>query len=210
MDTSNQSAAPSVKGLKSAISEKALDQLFRQARTHSAWRYEPVPMDLVRRAYELARFGPTSANSCPARFVFLTSREAKARLKPALAPGNVDKTMAAPVTAIIAWDSEFYDKLPRLFPHADMRSYFAGNQALIDETAFRNSSLQGAYFILAARALGLDCGPMSGFDAGKVNTEFFPDGKWKVNFLCNIGYGDADKLYPRNPRLPFEEATVVL
>jgi 3-hydroxypropanoate dehydrogenase len=210
MDTSNQSVAPSVKGPEPAISEKALDQLFRQARTHSAWRSEPVHIELVRRAYELARFGPTSANTCPARFVFLTSREAKARLKPALASGNVDKTMAAPVTAIIAWDSEFYEKLPRLFPHADMRSYFAGNQTLIDETAFRNSSLQGAYFILAARALGLDCGPMSGFDAGKVNAEFFPDGKWKVNFLCNIGYGDADKLHPRNPRLPFEEAAVVL
>jgi 3-hydroxypropanoate dehydrogenase len=153
---------------------------------------------------------PTSANGSPARFVFLTTPEAKRRLRPALAPLNVEKTMAAPVTAIIAWDTEFYDHLPKLFPHADMRSYFVGNPALIEETGFRNGSLQGGYFILAARAVGLDCGPMSGFDAEKVNAEFFPDGKWKVNFLCNLGYGDKSKLYPRNPRLSFEEACRVL
>jgi 3-hydroxypropanoate dehydrogenase len=135
----------------------------------------------------------------------------EARLKPALAPGNVEKTMAAPVTVIIAWDTKFYDKLPELFPNnKEMRSYFAGNQALIDETAFRNGSLQGGYFILAARALGLDCGPMSGFDADKVNAEFFADGEWKVNFLCNLGYGDETKLHPRSPRLEFEEGAVVL
>jgi 3-hydroxypropanoate dehydrogenase len=165
---------------------------------------------LLRNAYELARLGPTSANSSPARFIFLTSPAAKARLKPALAPGNVEKTMAAPVTVIIAWDTEFHENLPTLFPQADMRSYFVGNKALVEETAFRNSSLQGAYFILAARALGLDCGPMSGFDAAKVNAEFFSDGKWKVNLICNLGYGDPGKLYPRNPRLEFEEASVVL
>jgi 3-hydroxypropanoate dehydrogenase len=142
--------------------------------------------------------------------VFLESEAAKARLLPALAPLNVEKTKAAPVSVIIAWDTEFHENLPKLFPHADMRSYFVGKQSLIDETAFRNSSLQGAYFMLAARALGLDCGPMSGFDPTKVNAEFFPDGKWKANFLCNLGYGDPSKLFPRSPRLEFDEACRVL
>jgi 3-hydroxypropanoate dehydrogenase len=169
-----------------------------------------VPVEILREVYELAKWGPTSANSTPARFVFLESENAKARLWPALAPTNVEKTKSAPVTVIVAWDSEFYDKLPTLFPHADMRSYFVGKQEVIDETAFRNSSLQGAYFMLAARALGLDCGPMSGFDKAKVNAEFFPDGKWKANFLCNLGYGDRSKLFPRNPRLEFDEACRVL
>ena len=206
----NQSEPPSLAAIKTPISEEAIDQLFRDARTHSTWLSEPVPVELVREAYELARLGPTSANGSPARFVFLTTPGAKARLKPALAPGNVDKTMAAPVTVIIAWDTEFHEKLPKLFPHADMRSYFVGNKPLIDETAFRNSSLQAAYFILAARSLGLDCGPMSGFNADKLNAEFFPDGKWKVNLLCNLGYGDPSKLFPRNPRLNFDEASVIL
>jgi len=192
------------------ISADALGQLFREARTHSAWLSKPVPVELLRKAYELACLGPTSANSSPARFVFLTTPTAKARLQPSLAPGNVEKTMAAPVTLIVAWDTEFHEKLPRLFPQFDMRSYFVGNQPLIDETAFRNSSLQAAYFILAARSLGLDCGPMSGFDAGKLNAEFFPDGKWKANLLCNLGYGDPTKLFPRNPRLEFAEASLVL
>jgi 3-hydroxypropanoate dehydrogenase len=191
-------------------SNDALDQIFRQGRTYSAWLPKRVPVEMLREAYELARMGPTSANSNPARFVFLESEAAKARLLPALAPLNVEKTKAAPVTVIVAWDTEFYEKLPQLFPHADMRSHVVGKQAVIDETAFRNGSLQGAYFILAARALGLDCGPMSGFDAAKVNAEFFPDGKWKANFLCNLGYGDKSKLYPRNPRLEFEEACRVL
>jgi 3-hydroxypropanoate dehydrogenase len=142
--------------------------------------------------------------------VFLQSEAAKARLLPALAPLNVEKTKAARVTVIVAWDTEFYEKLPQLFPHADMRSYFVGNQLLIDETAFRNSTLQGGSFILAARAVGLDCGPMSGFDPAKVNAEFFHDGKWKANFLCNLGYGDPSKLFPRNPRLEFDEACRVL
>ena len=202
--------APGVTAHPATISSNALDQLFRQARTHSAWLPERVPTEKLREAYELALLGPTSANSSPARFLFLESEEAKARLLPALAPLNVEKTKAAPVTVIVAWDTEFYEKLPQLFPHADMRSYFVGNQSLIDETAFRNSSLQGGYFILAARAVGLDCGPMSGFDAAKLNAEFFPDGKWKVNFLCNVGYGDRSKLFPRNPRLEFEEACRVL
>ena len=194
----------------SKVANSVLDQLFRKARTHSAWLPTRVSVETLREVYELARMGPTSANSSPGRFVFLESAAAKARLLPALSPTNVEKTKAAPVTAIVAWDSEFYEKLPKLFPHADMRSYFVGNPALIDETAFRNSSLQGAYFIIAARAVGLDCGPMSGFDAGKVNAEFFPDGKWKANFLCNLGYGDRSKLFPRNPRLEFEEACRVL
>ena len=192
------------------ITEQSLDQLFRKARTHTAWRSEAVPVKTLKEAYELARLGPTSANCTPARFVFITTPEAKARLLPTLAPGNVEKTRTAPVTVIIAWDTEFYEKLPTLFPQVDMRSLFRGNNALSQETAFRNGSLEGAYFILAARALGLDCGPMSGFVAEKVNAEFFPDGKWKANFLCNLGYGDPTKLYPRNPRLEFEEACQVL
>ena len=206
----NPTAKQNTISAKTSISEEALNQLFHQARTHSAWRSEPVPTELLRKIYDLARLGPTSANASPARFLFLTTPEAKARLKPALMPLNVEKTMAAPVTVLIAWDTEFHDKLPKLFPHADMRSYFLGNQPLINETAFRNSSLQAAYFILAARALGLDCGPMSGFDADKVNAEFFADGKWKVNLICNLGYGDAEKLFPRNPRLDFEEAASIL
>jgi len=195
---------------RNKISNEALNQLFHEARTHTAWLPRPVPVEILKEAYDLARMGPTSANGSPARFVFLTSQEAKNRLVPALAPLNIEKTKAAPVTAIIAWDTEFYESLPMLFPHADMRSYFVGNPVLIEETAFRNGSLQGAYFIIAARAVGLDCGPMSGFDAAKVNAEFFPDGKWKTNFLCNLGYGDKGKLHPRNPRLDFDEACRVL
>src|SRR5580700_3199730 len=203
--TETKHAAQSIK-----VSHETLNQLFREARTHNAWLPKRVPVEALREAYELARWGPTSANSSPARFVFLESEAAKARLLPALAPLNVEKTKAAPVTAIVAWDAEFYEKLPQLFPHADMRSYFAGNEKLAEETAFRNSTLQGGYFILAARAAGLDCGPMSGFDAAKVNAEFFPDGKWKANFLCNLGYGDTSKLFPRSPRLDFDEACRVL
>jgi 3-hydroxypropanoate dehydrogenase len=206
----NQSEPSNFAATKTPISQEALDQLFYEARTHSTWLPEPVPVELLRKAYELARLGPTSANASPARFVFLTTPAAKALLKPVLAPGNVEKTMAAPVTVIIAWDTEFHEHLPKLFPQADMRSYFVGNKPLIEENAFRNSSLQGAYFILAARALGLDCGPMSGFDADKLNAAFFANGKWQVNLLCNLGYGDASKLQPRNPRLNFEEASVIL
>jgi 3-hydroxypropanoate dehydrogenase len=201
---------PSAARSHHAVSSEALNQLFREARTHSAWLPRPVPIETLREAYDIARWGPTSANSTPARFVFLVSEASKARLLPALASLNVEKTKTAPVTVIVAWDTEFHEKLPRLFPHADMRSHFVGNQRVIDETAFRNSSLEGGYFILAARSVGLDCGPMSGFDAAKVNAEFFPDGKWKVNFLCNLGYGDRSKLFPRNPRLEFDEACQVL
>jgi len=192
------------------ISEESLDRLFRHARTYVAWRPDPVPTELLRRVYELARLGPTSANSTPARFVFLTTEQSKARLLPALMAANVEKTRTAPVTAIVAWDNEFYEKMGKLFPQSNFRDMFATNPALRDETAFRNGSLQGAYFILAARAMGLDCGPMSGFDAAKVNAEFFPDGKWKANFLCNLGYGDPSKLRDRNPRLEFEEACLIV
>ncbi|MCS6777302.1 MAG: malonic semialdehyde reductase [Chloroherpetonaceae bacterium] len=192
------------------LDDAALDLLFREARTHTHWLPRPVSVELLREVYNLARMGPTSANLAPARFVFLTTDTAKARLLPALAPGNVEKSRTAPVVVIIAYDTEFYENAPRLFPHTDARSWFAGKPELIQETAFRNGTLQGAYFILAARALGLDCGPMSGFDAEKVNAEFFPDGRWKVNFLCNLGYGDHSRLHPRNPRLDFEEACQVL
>lgn len=195
---------------RTAVSKDSIDQIFREARTHNEWLAHSVSSELLRRVYELAALGPTSANSSPGRFVFLTSPEAKERLRPALSAGNLEKTMAAPVTVIIAWDTEFYDKLPKLFPHKDMRPVFMGKAGLAEITAFRNGSLEGGYFILAARALGLDCGPMSGFDNAKVDAEFFSDGKWKSNFLCNLGYGDGAKLFPRNPRLSFDEACLVL
>lgn len=187
-----------------------LDRIFRDARTHSHWLDKSVPEALLRQAWDMARLPPTSANCQPLRVVFVRSPEAKARLRPALAPGNVDKTMAAPVTAILAHDLEFHEKLPKLFPQADARSWFAGNEALIQTTAFRNGSLQAAYFILALRAVGLDCGPMSGFDNAKVDAEFFTGTPVRSNFLVNIGYGDPAKLHPRNPRLDFDEACRVL
>jgi 3-hydroxypropanoate dehydrogenase len=186
--------------------DKSLDVLFRNARTHSAWLDKQVEDALLMRAFDLAKMGPTSANCSPMRVVFVKSKAAKEKLKPCLSEGNMEKTMTAPVTAIIAHDMEFYEKLPKLFPHADARSWFAGNDAVIQATAFRNGSLQGAYFMLAARSLGLDCGPMSGFDNAKVDAAFFAGSKIKSNFLCNLGYGDASKLYPRSPRLEFAEA----
>jgi 3-hydroxypropanoate dehydrogenase len=196
------------------LPDTSLDTLFREARTHRAWLAKPVSDELLHEIYDLFKFGPTSANASPARVVFVKGDAAKARLLPAVAAGNVDKVKAAPVCAIIAYDLEFYEKLPTLSPGRDMRAAFAGKDALILETAFRNGSLQGAYLILAARALGLDCGPMSGFDADKVNAEFFPAGspqeKWRANFLCNLGYGDASKLQPRQPRLSFEEACLIV
>ncbi|MEK6420331.1 MAG: malonic semialdehyde reductase [Burkholderia gladioli] len=188
------------------LSDSALDQLFRTARTHNAWQPKPVDDALLRQLVELTLWAPTSANASPARFVFVKSPEAKAKLKPALAEGNLEKTMAAPVTAIVGMDMAFYEQLPKLFPHADARSWFAGNDALIEATAFRNASLQGAYLILAARALGLDCGPMSGFDAGKVEAAFFAGTQVKANFLINLGYGDPAGLFPRSPRFTFDEA----
>ncbi len=204
------SAAETLSPKTRPIAKEALNQLFLEVRTHAAWRPEPIPRATLEELYRVTRMAPTSANTSPARFVFLESKKATERLVPALAPMNVDKTRAAPVTVLIAWDTEFHEQLPKLMPYADFRSYFHGNDALIHETAFRNSSLQGAYFIIAARALGLDVGAMSGFDADKVNAEFFPDGKWKVNFIVNLGYGDHEKLFPRQPRLEFDEAAVVL
>lgn len=188
------------------IDAKALDQMFHAARTHSAWTDRPVGTEVLKDIYHTLRMGPTSANCSPARLVFVTSPEAKEKLKPALMPGNVDKTMAAPVTAIIGHDLTFYERLPELFPHTDARAWFAGNDALIAETAFRNGSLQGAYLILAARAHGLDCGPMSGFDKDKVDAAFFAGTTVRSNFLCNLGYGDPAGLHPRSPRLDFDDA----
>ena len=186
------------------------DQLFTQARTHSAFTNQTVPDDLLRQLYELMKWAPTSANSNPIRIVFVRSPEAKARLLPCMAEGNVEKTRAAPVTAIIGMDMAFYEQLPMLSPHNDARSWFAGKPQAIADTAFRNSSLQGGYFILAARALGLDCGPMSGFDATKVDAEFWTGTEVKTNFICNLGHGDAGKLHPRGPRLSFEQVCRLL
>ncbi|TAM58131.1 MAG: malonic semialdehyde reductase [Rhodanobacter sp.] len=189
------------------LAEAALDQLFRQARTFNAWLPKSVSEDQLHQLYELAKFGPTSANASPMRVVFVKSKQAKAKLAPFLSEGNRAKTMEAPVTAIIATDHAFYEHLPRLFPHADARSWFVGNQPLIDATAFRNATLQGAYVLLAARAMGLDCGPMSGFDQAGVDAAFFAGTTVKSNFLINIGYGDASRdLFPRSPRLSFDEA----
>ncbi len=188
----------------------AMAQLFTAARTHNGWIEKPVPDSLLEQAVDYAKWGPTSANCSPMRVVFVRSPEAKARLAPAMSPGNLDKTMAAPATAIVAYDLDFAEHLPFLYPATDARSWFAGNDALIEETAFRNGSLQGGYFILALRALGLDAGPMSGFDRTKVNAEFFAGTKIKSNFLINIGYGDPTKLYPRGPRFAFEDIASII
>jgi 3-hydroxypropanoate dehydrogenase len=211
--------------MNAKLTDETLDALFRKARTHSAWLDKPVTEETIRQIYDLMKWGPTSANSSPARFFFVRSKEAKQRLKPILSPGNVDKTMAAPVTVVVAYDLRFYEKLSKLFPHnPTMRKLFEDNPQLVESTARRNSSLQGAYFIIAARALGLDCGPMSGFDNAKLDEEFFgagkqcsggeqeffSEGQLKSNFLCNLGYGDPTKLYPRSPRLAFEEACRLL
>ena len=188
----------------------APDALFRDAHTHNAWTDQPVSDDDLRAAFDLMKFAPTSANCSPGRFVFVRSAAAKEKLKPALSAGNLDKTMAAPATAIVAYDPRFYDALPRLFPQADARSWFAGNEALAAETAFRNSSLQGAYFLIAARAVGLDCGPMSGFDRDTVDAALLAGYGWKSNFLINLGHGDPAGQRPRNPRLDFAEACRVV
>ncbi len=188
------------------IPAAALDQLFREARTHNKWQDRPVTDDQLRALYDVLKFGPTSANCSPARFIFVRSPEGKAKLKASLSPGNIEKTMTAPVTVIVAHDPKFYDQLPRLFPHADAKSWFSGNYSLAEQTAFRNGSLQGGYLILAARALGLDAGPMSGFDAGKVEDAFLATQGWKANFLINLGYGDQAGLFPRSPRMEFDEA----
>jgi 3-hydroxypropanoate dehydrogenase len=194
------------------LDDDALDVLFRTARTHNAWRPVPVPVpeSVLRAAWDLAKMGPTSANCSPLRIVFVTSPAGKERLRPALSAGNLEKTMAAPATAIFAQDIEFYEHLPRLFPHADARPWFVGKPELIAATAMRNGTLQAAYFMLAARALGLDCGPMSGFDNAKVDAEFFPDGRVKSNFLCNLGHGDPAQLFPRSPRFDFAEVATII
>lgn len=188
------------------LNTDALDTLFNHARTHNVWLDKPVTDAQLYQLYDLMKWGPTSANCSPARIVFVKSPEAKQKLVACMSAGNAEKTGKAPVTAIIGMDMKFYEKLPQLFPHTDARSWFVGNQASIDATAFRNSSLQGAYLIMAARALGLDCGPMSGFDTDKVNAAFFAGTSVKVNFVCSIGYGDASKVFPRLPRLTFDEA----
>ena len=182
-----------------------LETLFRDARTFSYWQQRPVPEALVEAAFELARLGPTSGNCQPMRPVLVSSQAAKERLLPCVSTGNHEKVRTAPITAIIAYDREFFELLPRLYPHADARGWFTTNAALVEETGLRNSSLQGAYFILALRAQGLDCGPMSGFDTDKVDAVFFPDHRWRANFLVNIGYGDRHRLRPRLPRLGFDE-----
>lgn len=192
------------------IDAAALDTLFRAARTQNGWREGSVSGAQLRAVYDLAKWGATSANCSPARFVFVMSQEAKAKLKPALIPGNVEKTMAAPVTVVVGHDLDFYEHLPRLFPHTDARSWFAGNDELIRTTAFRNGTLQGAYLMLAARALGLDCGPMSGFDNAMVDAAFFAGTNVKSNFLCNLGIGDPAMLFPRSPRFPFDEVCRIL
>lgn len=188
------------------LDDADLDALFREARTHNAWTDRPVPDELLVRLYDLVKMGPTSANCSPGRFVFVRTPEGKEKLRPALSSGNRDKTMAAPVTAIIAYDLAFFDKLPELFPHTDARPWFTSSPAFAEQTAFRNSSLQGAYLILAARALGLDTGPMSGFKADLIDEAFFAGTTWRTNFLINLGFGDPSGLFERLPRLPFDQA----
>ena len=182
------------------------EQLFDHARTQNGFTAQPVPEATLRQLYDMMKWGPTSANASPARIVFVSSAAAKERLLACMSPGNVEKTRLAPVTAIIGTDMAFYEKLPQLFPHADAKSWFVGKKEFAETTAFRNSSLQGGYFIIAARALGLDCGPMSGFDGSKVDAAFFAGTEVKANFICNLGHGDPAKVMPRSPRLSFEEA----
>ena len=185
------------------------EQLFDNARTHNGFQADAIPEATLRQLYDLLKWGPTSANCSPARFIFVSSPEAKEKLLSGMSPGNQDKTRSAPVSVIIGMDMEFFEKLPQLFPHADAKSWFVGKQPMIDATAFRNSSLQGGYLILAARSLGLDCGPMSGFDAAKIDAAFWSGTSVKTNFICNLGHGDASKLFSRSPRLSFEEACSV-
>ncbi|MGO2339685.1 MAG: malonic semialdehyde reductase [Psychrobacter sp.] len=193
-----------------SLSTEDFDQLFNKARSFNTWQKKDVSNALIEEIYDLVKMGPTSANCSPARFVFLKSDEAKARLKPALSSGNIEKTMTAPVTVIVAYDDEFYEKLLKLFPHTDARSWFNSSPELIKETAFRNSSMQAAYLILACRGLGLDTGPMSGFDNELVDQTFLKDSNWTSNLLINIGYGELDELYSRLPRLDFDEACQIL
>jgi len=195
----------------SKLSDESLNLIFREARTHSDWVDKPVDDALLTQVYDLAKMGPTSANMCPMRIVFVKSKAAKEKLKPAMSPPNVNKTMAAPVTAIIGMEIHFYEQLPKLFPHVDAKAWFKDlPENALEVMARRNGSLQGAYFMLAARSLGLDCGPMSGFDNAKVDAAFFAGTTVKSNFLCNLGHGDASKLHPRCPRLSFAEACQIV
>lgn len=193
------------------LGDEALDIIFREARTHNAWTDEPVSDETLKALYELMKWGPTSANMSPARIIFVKSKEGKEKLAPALSEGNLKKTMEAPVTAIIGYDVKFYERLPELFPHApDAKTWFNWSDEWAEMNAFRNGSLQGAYFMIAARSLGLDCGPMSGFDLNKVNELFFSGTNVKSNFLCNLGHGDPAALFPRSPRLPFDDACSIV
>jgi len=194
----------------SVLTDQALDQLFRSARSQNGWLDSPVSDEQLQQIYELMKWGPTSANSCPARIVFVKSDEAKQRLKPSLQEGNIEKSMTAPVVAIIGMDMEFYEEFGTLFPHTDAKSWYVGKPEKIQESAFRDSSLQAAYLMVAARSIGLDCGPMSGFDNAVLDAEFFPDGKVKSNFICGIGYGDETKVYPRLARLTYERVCQVV
>ena len=192
------------------IDDAPLAQLFTEARTHNGFIDRHVPDELLRKAFDIAKMGPTSANQSPLRILFLRSEAAKARLLPALSAGNLEKTKAAPVVAITAYDEQFYEHLPFLFPHADAKPWFSGNAELAARSAFQNGTLQVAYLIIALRAVGLDTGPMTGFDRTKVDAEFFPDGRFKSNVLINIGYGDSSKLFPRSPRFDFDQVAQIL
>lgn len=192
------------------INKDALNQLFLEAHTHRVWQDKDVPDALLQEIYDLTKMGPTAANSEPMRILFIKTPSAKERLKPFLDAGNIEKTLSAPVTAVIAYDVQFYERMHELYPVADAKSWFVGKESFIQETAFRNSSLQSAYFMIAARACGLDCGPMSGFDSAGLDQEFFSDTAWRSNFLINLGYGDSTKLHPRLPRLSFEEAAEII
>ncbi len=192
------------------IDDMSFDLLLRDAHTFPAWLDTVVDPALLHQIYDMAKWGPTSMNCCPLRITFITSPEAKAKLKPCLMPGNVEKTMQAPVTALFAYDREFYEHMSRLWPHSDAKAMFIGKEAMIEDAAFRNSTLQAAYFMLAARGLGLDCGPMSGFNKDAADEAFHAGTKWRSNFLCNLGYGDKAKLHPRLPRLDFDEAARIV
>ncbi len=196
--------------MTTTLDDNALAQLFTEAHTHASWQDKAIPEVLIKQLYDMVKLCPTSANCCPARFVFVTSEEGKQKLKPSLSRGNLEKTMTAPCTVIVAYDEEFYEELPTLFPYADAKSWFTSSPEAAYETAMRNSSLQGAYLISASRALGLDTGAMSGFDPKLLNETFFCENKWKVNFLINLGYGDGEKSHKRLPRLTFEQACQII
>jgi len=192
------------------LSNAALEQIFTQARSHNGWLDEAISDAQLKQLYDLMKMGPTGANCCPARIKFVTSDDARQKLLNCVSEGNVEKCRSASVVAVIGMDMEFYEQLPKLFPHTNARSWYVGNEQAIYNTAFRNSTLQAGYFIIAARSIGLDCGPMTGFDADKMNETFFPDGKIKINMICALGRGDVSKIFPRSPRLEFEEACEII